>query len=621
MRKLLLPFIFSILISFSAQAQNSNYWQQHVEYDMEIHMQEQSYRYDGQMEITYHNNSPESLNKIYFHLYFNAFQPGSMMDHRLANISDPDSRMMENLGTKENPELKSRIALLKENEIGYQKIKTLTFNGQPAKYKVSGTILEVDLPSVLQANEKATIKMAWEAQVPEQIRRSGRNSKDGVEFSMTQWYPKIAHFDNQGWHLDEYVAREFVAPFGNYDIKIHMDPKYVIGASGVLQNPLEVNGYSAEAKPKVTNGKAIWHFKAENILDFAWAADDNFIVDSTKTKNNTTIYAVYQNRDPNYNGNWEKALNYAKEFFEYSDEHFGAYPWPTYSIIQGGDGGMEYGTATLVTGGRALESLVNVIFHEVAHSWYQQMFGINETYEEWFDEGFTSYMETLGMQVVFEKKGELPSNPSQEAYESYFKLVKSNMEEPASLLADYYDTNYAYSNQAYRKGQVLAVQLGYIIGDENLKKTFLEFYNKWKFKHPNANDFKRVAEKISGINLKWYFNLMINTTRFVDYGIEKLDGDEFLIKNNSNFAMPIDLLVEYSDGEKELFYIPLREMRGQKPEEDLLEYQGVKRTILQDWFWTKPTYSVSFQKAVKKITIDPTKRLADINPEDNMWAQ
>lgn len=114
---------------------------------------------------------------------------------------------------------------------------------------------------------------------------------------------------------------------------------------------------------------------------------------------------------------------------------------------------------------------------------------------------------------------------------------------------------------------------------------------------------------------------MINTTRYIDYGIEKINGNDFLIKNNSNFAMPIDLLVEYTDGEKELFYIPLREMRGQKPEENLIEYKGVKRTLLEDWFWTKPTYSISFQKPVKKISIDPTKRLADINSEDNQWVQ
>src|SRR5690606_17780254 len=140
-------------------------------------------------------------------------------------------------------------------------------------------------------------------------------------------------------------------------------------------------------------------------------------------------------------------------------------------------------------------------------------------------------------------------------------------EEPMSLLADYYNTTYAYRHEAYSKGAVMAEQLGYIIGQENLEKTFLKFYDIWKFKHPTPNDFKRVAEEVSGINLKWYFNLFVNTTRKVDYAIAKVTDSAITIENKSNFPMPLDVLVEYADGSKELFYIPLREMRGEKPAE------------------------------------------------------
>src|SRR5699024_9923845 len=141
-----------------------------------------------------------------------------------------------------------------------------------------------------------------------------------------------------------------------------------------------------------------------------------------------------------------------------------------------------------------------------------------------------------------------------------------------SLLADYYDTNYAYSREAYHKGQVYAVQLGYIIGQENLQKVFKEFYEQWKFKHPTPNDFKRVAEEISGINLKWYQNLFINTIRKIEYGIIHRSENTFVVKNESNFAMPIDLLVEYADGSKELIYIPPGAMRGIKEKENLEIY-------------------------------------------------
>ncbi|KGE14205.1 M1 family metallopeptidase [Sphingobacterium deserti] len=620
MRKLF-TLAFFMLVNTLLFAQRAGYWQQAVDYKMDIDVDEEKYQYRGKMTLNYSNNSNQSLSKVYFHLYFNAFQPGSMMDYRLANISDPDSRMATNLGTKDNPKYQSRIATLTPAQIGYQKVDALTVNGKAATYKIDGTLLVVDLPQAIEAGSTARFEMQWTAQVPEQIRRSGRNSKEGVALSMAQWYPKMAHFDEFGWHLDEYIAREFVAPFGDFDVTIHLNKDYVIGGSGKLQNPLSVKGYHKKAKVIAEDGKATWHFKAENIHDFVWAADPNFTVDSAQSKGGVTVYTVFLPTNKEVKDNWKTALSLATEFFDYTSARFGAYPWPTYSIVQGGDGGMEYGTATLVTGGRNIKSLVGVIFHEAAHSWYQHLFGINETVDEWFDEGFTSYVQELAFQHLFEKKGALETNPVIDAYRAYYKLALSGKEEPMSLLADYYNSNYAYSNEAYNKGQVLAEQLGYIIGKENLQKTFLKFYDVWKLKHPTPNDFKRIAEEVSGINLKWYFNLFINTTRTIDYGVTSVNDQEILITNKSNFAMPIDLLVHYADGTKELFYIPLREMRGEKPAENFSMYEGVKRTVLEDWFWTKPTYSLKLEKKVAKVEIDPSQRLADIESSNNSYVQ
>ncbi|STE54900.1 M1 family metallopeptidase [Empedobacter falsenii] len=617
MRKFTL-LICLCLVQF-AFAQRKGYWQQKVDYKIDVDMKEKAYQYDGKMQLKYTNNSGQSLNKVYFHLYFNAFQPGSMMDNRLQNIPDPDKRMATNVGTKENPKYVSRISELKPDQIGYQKVTSLKQDGKAVSYKVDGTILEVTLAKPIAEGQTSTFDMVWNAQVPEQIRRSGRNSKDGVEFSMAQWYPKMAEFDPEGWHLDEYIGREFFAPFGNFDVTINIDKDYVIGASGELQDPNSVKGYVKNPTIKTKNGKVAWNFKAENIHDFVWAADKEFIVEHAKSKHGVEVYLVYQDNDKS--SAWKQAMPYALGFFDYNSEHFGEYPWKTYSIIQGGDGGMEYGTATLIAGGSNLNSLIGTIFHEAAHSWYQQLFGINETYNEWFDEGFTSYVEQMAHLNVVDKLKVMPSNPNPDAYKGYINLALSGKEEPASLLADYYNTNYAYSLEAYYKGQVLAIQLGYIIGNDNLNKTFLEFYKQWKFKHPSGNDFKRVAEEVSGINLKWYFNLFLNTTRKIDYAVEAVNGNTITIANKSDFAMPIDLLVEYTDGSKELFYIPLREMRGEKPTENLVEYQGAKRTILEDWFWTKPTYDVKVSKEVKQVTIDPTKRLADVNDKNNVFTK
>ncbi|MBA5629106.1 M1 family metallopeptidase [Moheibacter lacus] len=596
-----------------------NSWQQRVDYDMEIDVDHAKFQYDGKMKLEYTNHSPDQLDKVYFHLYYNAFQPGSAMDARLTNIKDPDGRMVikEADGT-----IKSRIAALTDENIGFQKISSLKQNGKNLSYKVSGTILEVQLVDALKPGAKATFDMIWKAQVPELIRRGGRNSKEGVDFSMTQWYPKMAQYDAFGWHLDEYVGREFIAPFGDFDIKIKIQKDYVIGASGKLMNQDAVKGYSEKGNTKTASlknsDKVIWQFHAENIHDFAWAADKEFLVTKQKAVDGPEIYFVRMN-DETTAKNWKEAEVPTVQFFEYMRRNFGKYPWETYTIVQGGDGGMEYGTVTLITGKRSFESLVGVIYHEAAHSWFQHLFGINETVDEWMDEGFTSYAEHLAYLEIFKKPVE--PNPNYAAYEGYFALAKSGYEEPMSLLADYYDTNYAYGVQAYVKGQVYLIQLEYIIGKENLKKTFSEFYKNWKFKHPTPNDFRRTAEKVSGLNLKWYENLFVNTTRTVDYSIENLSDTTIELKNLSNFPMPIDLLVEYADGSKELFYIPNLELRGEKPAEDFELYKNAKRTILEPWIWTNPNYTVKISKAVKRVTIDPTLRLADLNYSNNIYSK
>lgn len=615
MRKMIGALVSCLIFSALSAQQNCN-WQQKVDYQMNVDIDEKSFQYNGEMKLVYDNNSPDQLDKVYFHLYYNAFQPGSAMDYRLQNIPDPDGRMVISEGEGKSRKIRSKIAELKQEDAGYQKIKSIKQNGQNLKYTISGTVMEVTLAKPILPHSQAVFELEWKAQIPQIIRRGGKNSSEGVDFSMTQWYPKMAHYDQYGWHLDEYIGREFIAPFGNFDVKIQIGKDYVIGASGKLQNPSEVKGYEPDSKIKEKNGKAVWHFRAENIHDFAWAADTDFIVSRQQIPDGPVVYFVHLNKSE-INENWIKAQEPTVKFFDFMADYFGKYPWETYTIVQGGDGGMEYGTATLVTGGRNLDGLIGVIFHEAAHSWFQHLYGINETVNEWMDEGFTSYAEQLALLHVFGKP--IEANPNPDAYAGYFDLAKSGVEEPMSLLADYYNYNYAYSVEAYYKGQVYLIQLGYIIGEENLKKTFKEFYGEWKFNHPYPNDFKRIAEKVSGLNLKWYDNLFINTTRTINYAVQDVANLSIELKNLSNFAMPVDLYVEYKDGSKELFYIPNLELRGEKPVENLTVYKDAKRTVLAPWAWTDPDYSVKVSKEVLRVVIDPTKRLADIDYSDNIY--
>ncbi len=617
MKKLTL-FIFFGLISFAATAQNSTYWQQHVDYTMEIDMDTEKHQYSGKQKLVYTNNSPDVLNRVYYHLYFNAFQPGSMMDVRSRTIEDPDRRVRD------------RIFHLADDEIGYQKVRTLTQDGKPVKFKTSGTVLIVELNKPIKPGKSSTFKMEWDAQVPLQIRRSGWNNAEGVEFSMSQWYPKMAEYDYQGWHPDEYIGREFHAPFGNFDVKIAIDKEYVLGGTGIIQNPNEVgHGYEKEgAKVKAPKGdKLTWHFKAENVLDFFWGADPDFVHTTAQVPNGPKLHFLYQQpavvegatdeENAQYKKNWEQLPEYTVRAFEYANKHFGEYPYPQFTVIQGGDGGMEYPMGTLITGGRGLGSLVGVMVHEMYHSWFQNVIATNELLLEWMDEGFTSFGSAETMAHLFNREG----NPYLGSYYGYYSIAKSDLEEPMTTHADHYNTNAAYSRAAYSKGAVFLGQLSYIMGEEAFRRGMLTYHQEWKLKHPTADDFMNVMEKESGMILDWYYQYFAQTTKKIDYAITSVVGDNkktaVQLERVELMPMPLDVVVEYTDGTSELFYIPLRMMRNIKPAEN-----DMKRTVLEEWPWVNPTYSFSIDKpasTIKTIAIDPSQRLADIDQSNNVF--
>ncbi|WP_340076322.1 M1 family metallopeptidase [Leptobacterium sp. I13] len=594
------------------------YWQQHVDYKLEVDMNVENYQYTGAQELVYTNNSPDVLQKVYYHLFFNAFQPGSEMDVRLQNIPDPDGRMATNVGTQSNPVYESRISKLSPEEIGYINVTSLAQNGKPVLYKTKGTILEVLLAKPLQPGAKTTLTMKFDGQVPVQIRRSGRNNAEGVALSMTQWFPKMVEYDFEGWHANPYIGREFHGVWGNFDVKITIDKDYVLGGSGYLQNPQEVgHGYEDPAKPmkKVRGKKLTWHFIAPNVHDFTWAADPEYLHDKVQVKDGPVMHFLYKN-DPEIIDNWKKLQPKAVETLEFFNEHIGSYPYEQYSVIQGGDGGMEYAMCTLITGKRSFGSLVGVTVHEMAHSWFQHVLATNESKHEWMDEGFTSYISALCMNEIMDQNKE---NPFEGAYRGYKYMVASGKEQPQTTHADRYAYNQVYGISAYSKGEIFLSQLGYVIGEDALKKTIKKYYEDFKFKHPTPNDIKRTAEKVSGVHLDWYLTDWVKTTNTIDYGVKEVTEEnnttKVTLERIGLMPMPMDIVVTYTDGSKELFYAPLRMMYGQK------EYsETLKRTVLEDWPWAFPTYSFTVPKpksSIKSIEIDPSKLMADVNPNNN----
>ncbi|MFD2542946.1 M1 family metallopeptidase [Lacinutrix gracilariae] len=562
---------------------NSTYWQQHVDYNMNIDMDVNKYQYQGTQNLVYTNNSPDVLTRVYYHLFFNAFQPGSEMDVRSRTIPDPDRRVGD------------RISKLSPDEIGYIKVSSLKQNGTALNYETVGTVLEVDLAKPIQPGEKVTFDMVFNAQVPVQIRRSGRNNKEGVALSMTQWYPKLAEYDFEGWHADPYIGREFHGVWGNFNVNLTIDKDYVVGGTGYLQG-----------NPEIKGNKKTLRFKAPNVHDFTWAADPDYIHDTMQVPNGPLLNFYYKKDLPAENlQSWKDLQPKTVELMQYFSENVGAYPYDQYSVIQGGDGGMEYAMSTLITGKRSFGSLVGVTAHELAHSWFQFLLASNESKHEWMDEGFTSYISDHAMNAIMKTNKE---NPASGAYRSYLGLALSGKEQPQTTHADRYNYNAAYGASAYSKGEVFMAQLGYVIGEENLKKTIKKYFNDFVFKHPRPIDIIRSAEKISGLELDWYLMDWTQTTNTIDYAVKTIEGNKVTLERIGLMPMPLDVTVTYTDGTTEAIYIPLQMMRGEKP---------TTATIKADWAWAYPTYTFEASKEVSSVQIDPKEMMADINKENN----
>ena len=667
MQKKVCTLLMGVLPVLSLFAQPDR-WQQKVKYTMDINMNVNTNRFTGKQKLEYTNNSPDTLKKVFYHLYWNAFQPNSMMDQRsrvlgqkkLGDRPDWDSRVRD------------RILNLEEDEIGYQKIQSLKMNGAAQKYTVHETILEVQLSQPILPKQKVVFDMNFEAQVPLQVRRAGRdNPQTGVRYSMSQWYPKICEYDYEGWHPTPYVAREFYGVWGDYDVKITIDKNYMIGGTGYLQNASQI-GFGYEPKgAKVTKpaGSTLtWHFVAPNVHDFMWAADPDYAHITRTITDGPVIHVIY-NRDTallrkqfnnltssakathsndfnkylqNFDDSWKRVADAAVTVLPFIEKKFGPYPYKQYTFIHGGDGGMEYPMGTLVAGPG-----LGTAIHEWMHSWYQMMLGTNESQYAWMDEGFTNYATTLVSQYYQSVAHITPTqnetstgprrkflvdslagsnsyitrpNPHADTYDSYFDLAASGLEEPLTTHADHFETNYAYSQAAYAKGEVFLEQLGYIVGAPVRDAILLEYYKQWRYKHPNVNDFIRIAEKVSDIKLDWYKEYFVNTTKTIDYGIDSLweEGGKTKIrlKRIGQMPMPVDVLIQFKDNTQLLAYIPQYLMFGQKPVED----PAIPRNVYEAWKWTHPTYTFEIDRKItdlKVIEIDPSQRMADVERKNN----
>ena len=456
---------------------------------------------------------------------------------------------------------------------------------------------------------------------------------------MTQWYPKMVEYDYEGWHPTPYIAREFYGVWGDYDVTVNIDKAYILGGTGYLQNAAQI-GYGYEDKgTKVTRpagSKLSWHFVAPNVHDFAWAADPEYKHLTRTSPNGPTIHVLYNNISgkPAEDAQWADIADAAVAVYPFIKKNFGEYPYKQYSFIHGGDGGMEYPMSTMIAG-----PSMGTAFHEWMHSWYQGLMGTNESKYPWMDEGFTEYATNLVEEYYRQNviRARMANDPAElkksdsiaantyplnhyNNYNGYFYLVKSGKEEPLTTHADHYNTNFAYSQASYSKGAVYLEQLGYIVGAPLRDKIIKDYYKQWHFKHPNAADFLRLAEKESGMELDWYNEYFVNSTKTIDYSIDSLweggGATNIRLRKIDMMPMPIDVKVTFKDGTSEWHYVPMYLMFGEKKAEE----GQTPRTVYDAWKWTHPTYTI---KTAHKLTdvvaveIDPSQRMADVDRKNN----
>ncbi len=604
MNKFYVLIIICQLCFFNVQAQE--YWQQEVEYEIDVDLNSRNHSLKGDLVLSYTNNSPEYLNEVFYHLYWNAFQPGSM----LSNMANIPTLFKDNA-------ISDKIEKFKNSEWGEQIIEELTLNGEVLSFYIDQTILHAKLSKPIKPGETVIFKIKYTTRIPKLVERGGRKGPEGVDYSFTQWYPKICVFDKDGWHPDIYVAREFYGDYGTFNVNITADSDYLIGGSGVLQNADEIgHGYSDKFIKHRKGKRLTWNFVAKNVHDFSWVADKKFIHERSKTRSGIDLHFIYRkDKKSSRFLSKEKFKDDVKNYFSFMEKRFGSYDWPQFTIIQGGEGAMEYPMATVMqVQSNSYEGLLSTVIHEASHMWYYGMLGTDEQQYSWMDEGFTSFAEDEAMNFLL---GKNVLNPHNNYLSRFSKVATTSWIEPTATLANYFDGKCPYQLAAYMKGSLFLVQLRGIIGEEVFWSTMHRYKKEWAFKHPNPREFIRIAEKESGMILDWYLNLWIQTNKYSDPSIDSVYSDDerftqVILSRNGSLPLPVDLKVILKSGLEENYTIPLSSMFGSK-----------KNYInLGPWNYTQRSRVFSLNtsiKDIKKIILDPNYWIADVKRKNNDW--
>ncbi|MBI1315468.1 M1 family peptidase [bacterium] len=581
-----------------------------ADYRMQVELDDSKHRIKGTQEIAFQSGAADTLHELFFHLYFNAFQPGTAMAERTAALPDPDGRM------------KGRFESMSASEQGWNKVRSLKVNGVAQRTETRETTLKVYLDKPIPPGGRVRIDTEFEAQVPVQIRRSGRDNNESIDYTCTQWYPKLAQYDRHGWKTLPYVNREFFGIFGNFDVRIRARSAFVLAGTGVLVNACALPAALAQAYcPEAKGPKAEWaewHFSAENVHDFAWAADRDYRISATQSGRGTDLYFA---RGPRSEAaSWKALQDYTVRFFNTMDTLIGGYPYPRFTVIQGGDGGMEYPMCTMVLGAAKpdqIEGFVGLMVHEAAHNWFYGIIATDEQRYPWMDEGFTSYAEAVVMEGLF-PTGD--PNPHRSAVHSYRKAALAGLVEPLSTPADFYTRNKSYGMGAYVMGELFLWQLEGMVGTPVFRAGLREFYRKYAFTHPEPSDLVRILERRSGMQLQWYSDLWTGTTQTIDHGIVEVravgrDQIRIVLERKGSIPMPLELVLVFEDGTRRSLKVPL---------DWCFEAAPGSAQPLPFWNGYAPRYECTVRadfNALDEVQLDPLEYTADLHLENNRWVK
>lgn len=601
-----LLLIFSFLFSFSQTA----YWQQQADYQIEVTLNDTLHELNGFISVKYKNNSPDTLPFIYFHLWPNAYQ----------NEATPFSRQqVENGNTK--------FWFSKASQKGYIDKLNFKVNAETCTVKLdSGSveICKVFLNEPLTPGGTVNISTPFHVKLPETFSRLGHV---GQSYQITQWYPKPAVYDKHGWHPMPYLDQgEFYSEFGSFDVSITVPENYVVGATGDLQNADEakwldslaaatakIETFSASLQFPVSSARSkTLRYIQNNIHDFAWFADKRFHVLKGEvglphSKQKVTTWALFTNRQANL---WRKAPEYLHDAIYYYSLWIGDYPYQQVTAVDGAlsaGGGMEYPNITVIGEEKSAFDLDQVITHEVGHNWFYGILGSNERDHAWLDEGVNSFYENRYTQTKYPQRKMLGKFPESIAKTfdlwqynhkymmdlGYQFMARENRDEPLEQTSSLF-TKYNYGISVYGKTMLIFDYLAAYLGTAQMDSVMKKYFETWKYKHPQPEDLRVIFENETGRNLNWLFDDLVNTTKKIDYQIQRptAEKDSIIIKNTGDITAPVSVAVMRND--------------------------SILRTVWVEGFAGTKKIAVNTE-AGDRFQIDPLLQIPEINRKNNTY--